>query len=193
MVNNGRLAKKGIKGFSLVEVLTATIVMTMMMVAVIGYIQYGAMVWQKGHSKMAAENYSRLAFDLIKQDLLNATFVGHPTASTSVTVETGLGYRLSGVTEDFKLTVPSATERVLTRIIDSADTDKMRTWNTRIARNVNLFQVTRISTWTFRIDLQIRSDLEATEDADNDSDVDFNDRPIISSESLVLTAPGAGG
>ncbi len=180
------------RAFTLVEVLTATIVMTMMMVSVIAYIQYGSLVWQKGQSKVAAENYTRLAFDLIKQDLLNAKEVIHPVASTGLTIENGLGYYLQGVTETMKIGFPGS-DHVLHRIIDSSDPDKMRTWNTRIARNISLFQVERISTWTFTIKLQVRSDEEATEDTDSDGDIDFNDRELISSETIVLTAPGAGG
>ncbi len=176
------------------EVLTATIVMTMMLVSVIAYIQYGSLVWQKGQTKIAAKNYSRMAFDLIKQDLMKATAIEAPPASTSVTVENGLGYRMliSGTTENFKLGVPDSN-RVLQRLIDSGDATKQQTWNTRIARNVSLFQVERISTWTLKIYLQIRSDEEATEDINVDGTIDIFDREIVSSESIVLTAPAAGG
>jgi hypothetical protein len=53
-----------------------------------------------------------------------------------------------------------------------------------MARNVSLFQDERISTWTLKISLQIRTDEE---------DLDIFDREIVSSESIVLTAPAAGG
>ncbi|MDD3146671.1 MAG: hypothetical protein PHD82_05170, partial [Candidatus Riflebacteria bacterium] len=173
------------RGFSLVEVLTATIVMTMMMVAVIAYIQYGAMVWQKGQTKIAAKNYSRMAFDLIKQDLMKATEIEAPHASTLVTVENALAYKMliSGTTETFKIGVPDS-KMVLQRLIGSADESKKKSWNTRMARNVSLFQVERISTWTLKISLQIRTDEE---------DLNIFDREIVSSESIVLTAPAAGG
>lgn len=184
------------RAFTLVEVLTATIVMTMMMVSVISYIQYGSMVWQKGHAKVAAKNYSRMAFEMIKQDLLRATFVSDPAASSTVTVTNGIGYKLQNVTEALKIGLLS--NNVLQRKIDSSDPDKMKIWDNRIARNVNQFQVVRISTWTFTINLQIRSDLEASEDVSGplgtpDGNIDFFDRDIVSSESMTLTAPGAGG
>ncbi|GAB1351834.1 hypothetical protein MASR1M12_05650 [Erysipelotrichia bacterium] len=186
--------KNNRKAFSLVEVLTATIVMTMMLVSVIAYIQYGSLVWQKGQTKIAAKNYSRMAFDLIKQDLLKATNIEAPPASTSTTFETALGYsfKVSGTTEKFKLGIPNS-DRVLQRLIDSSDTTKQQTWNTRIARNVAFFQVERISTWTIKIYLQISSDEEVFEDVNLDGSVDILDREIVSSESIVLTAPAAGG
>lgn len=190
--------KNNKNAFSLVEVLTATIVMTMMLVSVIAYIQYGSLVWQKGQTKIAAKNYSRMAFDLIKQDLLKATKIEAPPASTSVTVENALGYKMliSGITETFKLGVPDSN-MVLQRLIDSGDAGKQQSWNTRMARNVSLFQVERISTWTLKIYLQIRTDEEALEDISGpagtpDGNIDIFDREIVSSESIVLTAPAAG-
>ncbi|HNX77073.1 MAG TPA: hypothetical protein PLM07_19235 [Candidatus Rifleibacterium sp.] len=177
--------KNNRKAFSLVEVLTATIVMTMMLVSVIAYIQYGSLVWQKGQTKIAAKNYSRMAFDLIKQDLMKAVNIKNPQASTSVTVGNVLGYYMviSGNKEEFKLGVPDS-KMVLQRLIGGGDAAKELIWNTRMARNVSLFQVERISTWTLKISLQIRTDEEA---------VDILDREIVSSESIVLTAPAAGG
>ena len=197
MVKTARIFN--IKAFSLVEVLTATIVMTMMLVSVIAYIQYGSLVWQKGQTKIAAKNYSRMAFDLIRQDLMRATKIEHPPASTLTTVANAIGYSLlvSGTTENFKLGVPDS-KMVLQRLIDSGDTGKQQTWNTRMARNVSLFQVERISTWTLKISLQIRSDEEAVDDTSGpagipDGNIDIFDREIVSSESIVLTAPAAGG
>lgn len=191
--------KNNKKAFSLVEVLTATIVMTMMLVSVIAYIQYGSLVWQKGQTKIAAKNYSRMAFDLIRQDLMKATNIEAPQASSSITFEHALGYsmRISGATEKFKLEVPNS-DQVLQRLIDSSDTVKQQTWNTRIARNVSFFQVERISTWTLKIYLQIRSDEEALEDISGpagtpDGNINIFDREIVSSETIVLTAPAAGG
>lgn len=187
------------KAFSLVEVLTATIVMTMMLVSVIAYIQYGSLVWQKGQTKIAAKNYSRMAFDLIKQDLMKAVNIENPPAATSVTVDNVLGYHMliSGNKEEFKLGVPDS-KMVLQRLIGGGDAAKEQTWNTRMARNVSLFLVERISTWTLKISLQIRSDEEAVEDTSGpagtpDGSINIFDREIISSESIVLTAPAAGG
>ncbi len=179
------------KAFSLVEVLTATIVMTMIMVSVIAYIQYGSLVWQKGHTKVSTENYSRTTFDLIKQDLLKATEIVHPIASSSPVLSNALGYTLPGVTPEFK--IGKVADNTIQRRVGGTDTTLQKQWNTRLARNAELFLVERLSTWTIKIYLQIRSDIEATEDVNYDGYIDFSDREIISSESIVLTAPGAGG
>jgi Tfp pilus assembly protein PilV len=179
------------KAFSLVEVLTATIVMTMIMVSVIAYIQYGSLVWQKGHNKVSSENYSRTTFDLIKQDLLKATAIVDPIASSSPVFSDTLGYQLPGVTPEFKIS--RVTDNVVQRRVGGTDPALHKQWNARLARNAELFLVERLSTWTVKIYLQIRSDIEATEDVNFDGFIDFRDREIISSEAVVLTAPGAGG
>jgi len=191
MVNSSRLTNNSFSGFSLVEVLTATIVMTMMMVSVIAYIQYGAMVWQKGQTKIAGKNYSRMAFHLIKQDLMKASKIYDPPALNVTTVESAITYDIPGVGHTFKLGVPGSN--VLERRLSSGDAATKKQWEVRIARNVSLFQVERISTWTVKISLQIRSDEEATEDINIDGNIDIFDREIVSNESIVLTAPAAGG
>lgn len=173
--------KPGNSGFSLVEILTATIVMTMMMVAVISYIQYGSEIWRRGHSKISSENYTRMAFELIKQDLLKASLISIPVASSAETINASLSLQLKvspTVPATFSFAVDPTTKVLQKKIIASTST----TFNTRIARNVNFFQVARISTWTFRISIQINGD------PDEQGNVE-----VISSQSIVLMAPGAGG
>lgn len=180
---NSRLlrgARNGM-GFSLVEILVSTIVMTMMMVSVIAYIQYGSEIWQRGHAKISAKNYTRMAFDLIKQDLLKATNVSVPVASTSITASSSLNYSMlvQNVPATFSLRIHVPAEMTLHKKIVASTT---LTWDARLARHVNFFQVSRISTWTFKIDLQINGD------PDTEGNIE-----IVSSESIVLIAPGAGG
>ena len=74
--------KRNKKGFTLVEVLIATIVMSMMMGSVLSFVQYSGQIWHKGNEKIQAQNYNRMAFDLIKQELLSAD---------SVTIPSGVG------------------------------------------------------------------------------------------------------
>lgn len=66
-------------GFTLVEVLTATIVMSMMMMALFGYLQYGMEIWKLGKNKFDAINYARMVFDLIGDDIFNASRVYQTT------------------------------------------------------------------------------------------------------------------
>ena len=186
------------KAFSLVEVLTATIVMTMMLVSVIAYIQYGSLVWQKGQTKIAAKNYSRMAFDLARQDMMKTTLISLPPASSSIEIAATLTYRIpsaGNASVSFSLDKNlGKLDRKITGLTTAAITASHAM---TIARNVSFFQVERISTWTLKIYLQIRSDEEALEDISGpagapDGNIDIFDREIVSSESIVLTAPAAG-
>lgn len=166
-------------GFSLVEVLVATIVMTMMMVSVIAYIQYGGEIWQKGHNKIAAENYKRMALEMLRQDLARAIEIEAPPASSTATLsEHAIGYKtlVGGVVKEFKVGIATASEHILFK--QSSDP----ALSMRIARNVANFLVTRISTWTIQIQLQIQSDTP-NEDGTYDT---------ISSDTVIMMAPGAG-
>lgn len=60
------------KGFSLIEILTATIVMSLMMTALMAYLEYGSKVWRISKSKFDETNYSRMVFDLIGEELFRA-------------------------------------------------------------------------------------------------------------------------
>ncbi len=62
-------------GFSLVEVLTATIVMSLMMIALMGYLDYGTKFWKISKTKFDDTNYARMVFDLIEEELFGATRV----------------------------------------------------------------------------------------------------------------------
>ena len=90
MINNTHNLKKG---FSLAEVLIATIVRSMIMGSVLAFVQYSGEIWRRGNDKISAQNYNRMAFELIKQDLLEATSVSTPTvgASSNITVDWGDG------------------------------------------------------------------------------------------------------
>ena len=59
-------------GFSMVEVLVSTIIMSMMMVSILGYIDYGSRAWSKTQAKIENSNYARMVFDLLQHDLYDA-------------------------------------------------------------------------------------------------------------------------
>lgn len=163
-------------GFTLVEVLISTIVMTMMMVSVIAYIQYGSQVWQLGHTKISAENYKRMAFELIKRDLMRAESIQSPAvSSTGTTTSNSLIYRINAKSHTISIATP--TEMILYR---ACPTDTA--FNMRIARNIATFTVNRISTWTLEVLLEIQSD---TPD-------DTGNFEILSQDKVTMMAPGAG-
>lgn len=166
------------KGFNLVEILVATIAMTMLMVSVIGYIQYGGEIWQDGHSKISGANSLRMTTELIRYDLMRATTIMDPPAvhGGNATPSNDLSYRITGIPGDFRL-----------RIVDSSlmrqSTASIASMTTRIARNIATFTVSRISTWTIKIQLQFQNDVE-------EEDGTYK---IIASDTLTFMAPGAGG
>lgn len=147
------------RGFTLTEVITAIIVMSMMLVAVIGFVDYSSTIWQKGTAKVNAQNYMRMTFDLLKQDLNKATLVDKPLPLKTLSK---IVYEVGNAT----YTVEVDTEKVLKKQLLNTTGGVVKT--SVLARGVENFNVTRISTWTLQITL-------ATE---------------ISSETMVLTAPG---
>lgn len=169
------------RGFSLTEILVATIVMTMIMTGVLGFVQYGGEIWQKGQNKINAQNYSDMAFQLLKDDLLQAESISKPTNIGSSS--TMLEYKLGG--NDYEIKIDSSnslikTEKTTATVRATGSAAKP----IRIARNVKEFNIYRVSTWTFEIGLQIQSNI--TEDENGDP----IDPEIISSQSVVLLAPG---
>ena len=168
-------------GFSLTEVLVATIVMTMIMTGVLGFVQYGGEIWHKGQNKINAQNYSDMTFQLLKDDLLQAESISKPTNIGSSS--TMLEYKLGG--NDYEIKIDSSnslikTEKTTATVRATGSAAKP----IRIARNVKEFNIYRVSTWTFEIGLQIQS----SENEDEEGNI--IEPEIISSESVVLLAPG---
>ena len=159
------------KGFSLTEVLVATIVMSMIMGSVLAFVQYAGNIWHKGNEKISSQNYSRMAFELLKQDLLEATEVTTPKVGY---ITSRLIYKKQG-NKKYRLT---ASQSVLIRTSYKNKNETMR-----LARNVGKFYINRISSRTFEISLQING-----QEYENDDGAIASD--TISSESMVLIAPG---
>lgn len=166
------------RGFSLTEILVATIVMTMIMTGVLGFVQYGGEIWQKGQNKINAQNYSDMAFQLLKDDLLQTVKIHKPNniGSFSKSLEYIIGSDRYAIKKEDDSTLTK------TNITESAS--RGSTKPIKIARNVKNFYVYRISTWTFEIGIQIQSSIKEDENGDP------IDPEIISSESVVLLAPG---
>ena len=167
MINNNSK-----KGFSLTEVLVATIVMSMIMGSVLAFVQYAGNIWHKGNEKISSQNYSRMAFELLKQDLLEATSVSTPKVGRS---SNKIIYKKPDNSKSYKIT---ASEAVLLRT-----SSKLASATMRLARNVGNFYVNRISSRTFEISLQIKGQEYENDDGEIASDT-------ISSESMILIAPG---
>lgn len=167
-------------GFSLTEVLVATIVMTMIMTGVLGFVQYGGEIWHRGQDKINAQNYNDMAFQLLKDDLLRATKITKPSEIGSYSSE--LEYEISSDKYEIKVT----TDSILTKeeISTAASRATRPTRPIKLARNVKNLYIYRVSTWTFEIGLQIQSEPQEDENGD------LLEPQIVSSESVVLLAPG---
>lgn len=187
MVIYKRLIKKN--GFSLVEVLIATIVMSMMMGSVLSFVQYSGQIWRKGNDKIQAQNYNRMAFELIKQELLSATSIITPSAvgkkSKRIVYKKGdIKYKIS--LEDYGNTGENKSTTLIRTALNSGDATTAKGDKTavmRIARNVHYFYAKRISNKTLEVSLQIKK--EQTEEEEQEYGLE-----IISSETMVLLAPG---
>ena len=167
------------KGFTLSEVLIATIVMSMIMGSVLAFVQYSSQIWYRGNEKISAQNYNRMAFELIKQELLSATSVNIPSEVGKKASK--LIYYIGGTR--FTIITDSDTndenKTTLVRIQGSNNSDRMR-----LARNVHSFKVKRISHKTFEITLQIKK--EQTEE-----EIEEGIEPeLVSDETVVVLAPG---
>ena len=172
MINNLYNLKKG---FSLTEILVATIVMSMIMGSVLAFVQYAGSIWHKGNEKISSQNYYRMAFELINQDLLEATEVTSPKVGNGAK-------RIIYKKEDVKYRI-LASQSVLIRTSPKSNAYDNKINTMRLAKNVNLFYVNRISSRTFEISLQINGQEYENEDGNIASDT-------VSSESMVLIAPG---
>lgn len=154
------------KGFTLIEILTATIVMSVLMLAVIGFVQSGSELWNRGHDKITARNYQRAIFEILRQDMMKASHITQPALG-----ETDVRIRYE--------TFESATFTIeldnfsLGRIPESGG------HTLRLARNVASFTATRLSTWTIKIYLELASEENM-----------HGERETLMSDSVTFMAPG---
>lgn len=162
------------KGFTLIEVLVTTIVMSMIMGSVLAFVQYAGDIWNKGQDKINTKNYSRMAFELIKEELLTATNVLVPAIGRE---EESLQF-----TSSSQYTIKIEDNVLLKQQLPGANSPK-----TRLARNVKEFKVKRLSKTTFEITLKIQEEREEDVYADDGSSIEPR---VISDETMVLIAPG---
>lgn len=175
------------RGFTLAEVLISTIVMSMIMGSVLAFVQYAGDIWHKGNEKISTDNYSRMAFEYIKQELLEAKTINspakkekqedYPTNAVEILYEkkvNNLVYPCSIKVSDFIL------ERNINFTTSSSD-------KIRIARNVANFHVKRTSNTMLEVSIQIKKE-------QNEDELEYEDGnpvyEIVSSDTMVLLAPG---
>ena len=184
--------KNNNKGFTLSEILAAVLIMSMMMVAIVSFVDYSSRIWRTGQEAVNNKNYSRLTFDLISQELMEANSIKDTTnpigsSKTFIKLENpNKKYRSITYESDIKkLYLYGSSEEG--DIKDSSGKKGNQFYNNTntlraeilLAKNVNTFTVTRLSTSTVQITLAIES---SEEDEDGNHD-------IISSDTMILYAP----
>lgn len=170
------------QGFTLTEILLATIIMSMIMTGVIAFVQYGGDIWHRGYNNLSAKNYSRTAFEYIKDELLNASVIASPTINQSSPT---LQYKVSN--QKYIICIDNNSLIKKKYSASSATTRAQPEKPIRLARNVKNFCVNRISSWTFKISIQIIEDRKEPEYDARGVEIE---PPTISSESMILLAPG---
>jgi len=66
------------KGFSLIEVLVATILVSSMLISAMSFIQFAMEMWKRGEQTVNLTTRAQMVFDLIGRDLVRATGVASP-------------------------------------------------------------------------------------------------------------------
>ena len=182
------------KGFTLSEILAAVLIMSMMMIAIVSFVDYSSRIWRSGQTAVNSKNYSRLAFDLINQELMEAESIVTPSLNNSniflylknqkktkvyrsITFENSIKkLYLYGSTNDNNY-LSHLTGKKGSEFSKPENSSKVE--EILLAKNVSTFTVTRLSTSTVQITLAIE-DSEENEDGGHD---------IISSDTMVLYAP----
>jgi hypothetical protein len=119
---------------------------------------------------------------MLKADLRLATQIDQPPSSTTAQlIDNNLNYFMETVYGNREFSVGIDSDNTLIRKIDSAVLAEQDHYNIRIARNVASFSVTRVSTWSIKIFLEIGSEPD-----------DYGEMETISSDTMVFTAPMAG-
>lgn len=194
---------KNNKAFTLVEIIVSIVVMSSMMAAMLNLIYFCMDTWKKGQSKLNANMYNRMVYEVIKKDLLNAGHIFLPVGEASATlVYTVPAKNKYGNTDKINIEIATGTtiasnsilfKRVIgdeggftinnTDLDDgSADTIFSRHFNMTISRKVMNFQVRRISSFSMQVSLQLG---EPSYD-----DVDFMTLTTVSSQTMTFLTPG---
>jgi prepilin-type N-terminal cleavage/methylation domain-containing protein len=89
-------------GFTLIEVIISTVMMSMMMFGMLNFVNYSGIAWKKGQEKMDASSYSRMVYECLKRDLLSTSEIGVPlvgNASDSIILANNIKNRQGQETE----------------------------------------------------------------------------------------------
>ena len=80
-LNEKRFSRR--RGFNLAEVVVASAVMAMMMVALIGYVHSAGQMWQKSHETISLTNEGNTLLDYVERELWQAKSISVPAIGDS--------------------------------------------------------------------------------------------------------------
>lgn len=174
------------KGFTLSEILAAVLIMSMMMVAIVSFVDYSSRIWRTGQEAVNNKNYSRLTFDLISQELMKTEKIDTPTLGENPINFIRLTTKNTTKIHSAITLIDDITPKKIflyRGVSETSAKGKKKSGDVYeeilLANNVATFTVTRLSTSTVQITLAIES---SEEDEDGNHD-------IISSDTMILYAP----
>ncbi|MFZ2958656.1 MAG: prepilin-type N-terminal cleavage/methylation domain-containing protein [Candidatus Ozemobacteraceae bacterium] len=159
------------QGFTLIEVMVATMIMSLMILGLLSYVQFGSELWRKGEQTITLNNNARALSEGISRDLTLATKVmipplGATSAKLIYTLPLATGTSFGTV----DIIISKGTDNVLRRkatnitgvaLITSGAETTNKIFKSRLeyalARDVATFVVTRVSTWSVIVDLGLES------------------------------------
>lgn len=181
------MKNKMMAGFTLFEVLMASIVFAMMAGSLLSYVQYGSAAWKKGQQRMTVSSSFRMVSNTIQRDLQQADKVIAPALKQTSTrlkydipvLATGTYLGTATLALEWLPVDRILQRRVLTTSTNvsnvlgpvSAEVTGPSTTNSAlagykfvIARDVATFSVTRVSTWSVDVAVGIESSMSGDEE-----------------------------
>lgn len=151
--------------------MVATMIMSLMILGLLSYVQFGSELWRKGEQTITLNNNARALSEGISRDLTLATKVmipplGATSAKLIYTLPLATGTSFGTV----DIIISKGTDNVLRRkatnitgvaLITSGAETTNKIFKSRLeyalARDVATFVVTRVSTWSVIVDLGLES------------------------------------
>jgi prepilin-type N-terminal cleavage/methylation domain-containing protein len=168
-MNKNQTAARRTYGFTIVEVIVALTIMSLMMVGLLSYVHSGSVLWKKGQTTLNVRNYYRSVVESIEHDMNIALNVNIPVGA----VQTSLLYEIpirQGANSGIGKIKLEKTGNVLMRklvnasgfiITDAATNDEAQLYRPRfeyvLARDVATFTAKRISSFSIDINLGLQS------------------------------------
>lgn len=157
------------RAFTLVEVIVAITIMSLMMMGLLSYVQSGSELWRRGQSTLSLRAYYRMVSESIERDLNQALEVknevgGVPLDYIKYIIPAKSGASLGTVTVEIgfadgvlKRRLISSNFAITGTLSESFNEISRARYEYVLARNVATFSVTRVSSYSMQVNLGLRS------------------------------------